>query len=90
VVIFEDFGNGQTKLTMIGNENHGRRKEQRATRGLNQILEKVAAVMRVSEGEIRSWSFDDRPARDPATACGGGLVRTGFSSLGRIVAFPAK
>src|SRR5207249_2865420 len=43
-----------------------------------------------SEGEIGSWSFDDRPARDTATAGGGGLVRTGFSPLGRIAAFPAK
>ena len=34
VVIFEDFGNGQTKLTLIGNETMEERKKQRATRGL--------------------------------------------------------
>ncbi len=83
VVIFEDFGNGQTK--------HGRRKEQRATRGLESDPRKSCrSYCGASEGEIRSWSFDDRPARDTAKAGGGGLVRTGFSSLGRIVTFPAK
>ena len=34
VVIFEDFGNGQTKLTMIGNETMEEAQKQRATRGL--------------------------------------------------------
>ena len=42
VVIFEDFGNGQTKLTMIGNETM---EDAKNSEGWNQILDKVAAVV---------------------------------------------
>src|SRR5438128_7996588 len=45
VVIFEDFGNGQTKLTMIGNETMEDAKNSGQLEGWNQILEKVAAVI---------------------------------------------
>jgi hypothetical protein len=45
VVIFEDFGNGQTKLTMIGNETMEEAKNSGQLEGWNQILEKVAAVI---------------------------------------------
>ncbi len=42
MVIFEDFGNGQTKLTMIGNETM---EDAKNSEGWNQILDKVAAVV---------------------------------------------
>jgi hypothetical protein len=45
VVIFEDFGNGQTKLTMIGNESMEDAKNSGQVEGRNQILDKVAAVV---------------------------------------------
>ncbi len=45
VVIFEDFGNGQTKLTMIGNETMEDAKNNGQVEGWNQILDKVAAVV---------------------------------------------
>ena len=45
VVIFEDFGNGQTKLTFIGNETMENAKNSRQLEGWNQILDKVAAVV---------------------------------------------
>jgi uncharacterized protein YndB with AHSA1/START domain len=45
VVIFEDFGNGQTKLTMIGNETMEDAKKSGQLEGWNEILEKVAAVI---------------------------------------------
>ena len=45
VVIFEDFGNGQTKLTMIGNETMEDARSSGQLEGWNQILEKVAAVI---------------------------------------------
>ena len=45
VVIFEDFGNGQTKLTFIGNETMEEAKNSGQLEGWNQILEKVAAVI---------------------------------------------
>jgi len=45
VVIFEDFGNGQTKLTLIGNETMENAKNSGQVEGWNQILEKVAAVV---------------------------------------------
>jgi uncharacterized protein YndB with AHSA1/START domain len=45
VVIFEDFGNGQAKLTMIGNETMEDAKNSGQLEGWNQILEKVAAVI---------------------------------------------
>lgn len=45
VVIFEDFGNGQTKLTMIGNETMEDARNSGQLEGWNQILEKVAAVI---------------------------------------------
>ena len=45
VVIFEDFGNGQTKVTLIGNETMEDAKNSGQLEGWNQILEKVAAVV---------------------------------------------
>jgi len=45
VVIFEDFGNGQTKLTMIGNETMEDAKNSGQLEGWNEIFDKVAAVV---------------------------------------------
>ena len=45
VVIFEDFGNGQTKLTFIGNEPLESAKNSGQLEGWNQILDKLAAVV---------------------------------------------
>jgi len=45
VVIFEDLGNGQTKLTMIGNETMEDAKNSGQLEGWNEIFEKVAAVI---------------------------------------------
>ncbi len=45
VAIFEDFGNGQTKLTFIGNETMENAKNSGQLEGWNQILDKVAAVV---------------------------------------------
>ena len=45
MVIFEDFGNGQTKLTMIGNETMEDAKNSGQLEGWNQLLDKVAAVI---------------------------------------------
>ena len=45
MVIFEDFGNGQTKLTLIGNESMESAKDSGQLEGWNQILDKVAAVI---------------------------------------------
>ena len=45
MVIFEDFGNGQTKLAMIGNETMEEAKNSGQLEGWNQILDKVAAVV---------------------------------------------
>ena len=45
VVIFEDFGNGQTKLTFIGNETMENAKNSGQLEGWNDQLDKVAAVV---------------------------------------------
>ena len=45
VVLFEDIGNGQTKLTFIGNETMQSAIESGQLEGWNQILDKVAAVL---------------------------------------------
>src|SRR5260221_13810171 len=45
VVIFEDFGNGQTKLTMIGNLAMENAKNTVQLEDWNQILDKVAALV---------------------------------------------
>jgi uncharacterized protein YndB with AHSA1/START domain len=45
VVLFEDFGNGQTKLTLIGNESMESAKESGQAEGWNQVLDKIAAVV---------------------------------------------
>jgi uncharacterized protein YndB with AHSA1/START domain len=45
VVIFEDFGNGQTKLTMIGNETMEDAKNSGQLEGWNEIFDKVAEVI---------------------------------------------
>ena len=45
VTIFEDIGNGQTRLTFIGNETMESAKDSGQVEGWNQILDKVAAVI---------------------------------------------
>ena len=45
VITFEDYGNGQTKLTFIGNEPMESAINSGQVEGWNQILEKVAAVV---------------------------------------------
>jgi uncharacterized protein YndB with AHSA1/START domain len=45
VTIFEDLGNGQTKLTHIGNEPMESAKNSGQLEGWNQILEKLGAVV---------------------------------------------
>jgi uncharacterized protein YndB with AHSA1/START domain len=45
VTLFEDYGNGQTKLTFIGNEAAEEAKNSGQMEGWNQILEKFAAVV---------------------------------------------
>ncbi len=45
VAIFEDFGDGQTKLTFIGNETMESAKASGQAEGWNQVLEKFAAVV---------------------------------------------
>ncbi len=45
VTIFEDLGNGRTKLTFIGNEPMESAKNSGQMEGWNQILDKVAAVV---------------------------------------------
>jgi hypothetical protein len=45
VTLFEDLGNGQTKLTFIGNEPMESAKNSGQVEGWNQILEKVAEVI---------------------------------------------
>jgi hypothetical protein len=45
VTIFEDLGNGRTKLTHIGNEPMESAINSGQMEGWNQILDKVAAVV---------------------------------------------
>ena len=45
VVIFEDLGNGQTKITLIGNESMESARESGQLEGWNQIVEKFAAIV---------------------------------------------
>ena len=45
VVLFEDFGDGQTKLTFIGNETMEAAKNSGQVEGWNQILDKFAEVV---------------------------------------------
>jgi uncharacterized protein YndB with AHSA1/START domain len=45
VVIFEDLGNGQTKLTLIGNDPMESAKESGQFEGWNEQLDKVAEVV---------------------------------------------
>ena len=45
VTLFEDLGNGRTKLTMIGNEPMATAKDSGQWEGWNETLEKVAAVL---------------------------------------------
>jgi|ERR1700722_14089204 hypothetical protein len=52
VVIFEDFGNGQTKLTFIGSEPMENAKNSGQLEGWNEQLDKVAAVVtRLAQGK---------------------------------------
>ncbi len=45
VVTFEDFGNGQTKLTFVGNETMEHAKNSGQLEGWIQILDKFDAVL---------------------------------------------
>jgi uncharacterized protein YndB with AHSA1/START domain len=45
VITFEDFGDGKTKLTFIGNESMESATNSGQLEGMNQILDKVAAVV---------------------------------------------
>jgi uncharacterized protein YndB with AHSA1/START domain len=45
VILFEDLGNGQTKLTFIGNETMENAIKTGQLEGMNQILDKAAAVV---------------------------------------------
>jgi len=45
VTLFEDIGNGQTKLTFIGNEPMESAKNSGQMEGWNQILDKIAVVV---------------------------------------------
>jgi len=52
VTLFEDLGNGKTRLTQIGNEPMESAKESGQLEGWNQILDKVAAVVeRLAQGK---------------------------------------
>jgi uncharacterized protein YndB with AHSA1/START domain len=45
VALFEDLGNGQTKLTLIGNETMQQAKDSGQLEGWHQILDKFAEVV---------------------------------------------
>jgi len=45
VTTFEDLGNGQTRLTFIGNETMENAKTSGQVEGWYQILDKLAAVV---------------------------------------------
>ena len=45
MTLFEDLGNGKTKLTFIGNEPAESAKNSGQMEGWKQILDKVAAVV---------------------------------------------
>jgi hypothetical protein len=45
VTTFEDLGNGQTRLTFIGNETMEDAKNSGQLEGWNEILDKLAAVV---------------------------------------------
>ena len=45
VTLFEDLGDGRTKLTQIGNEPMESARESGQVEGWNQILDKIAAVV---------------------------------------------
>jgi len=45
VILFEDLGNGQTKLTFIGNEPMESARNSGQLEGMNQVLDKVAEVV---------------------------------------------
>ena len=45
VILFEDLGNGQTKLTFIGNEPMESATNSGQLEGMNQVLDKVAEVV---------------------------------------------
>jgi uncharacterized protein YndB with AHSA1/START domain len=45
VITFEDFGNGQTKITFIGNETMQNAIKSGQAEGMNQSLDKFAAVI---------------------------------------------
>ena len=54
VNLFEDLGNGQTKLTFIGNEPMESAKDSGQFEGWNETLDKIAAVVAKLTHEITS------------------------------------
>ena len=55
MTLFEDLGNGQTKLTFIGNEPMESAKNSGQFEGWNQILDKLAAVVAgLTQAKMRS------------------------------------
>ena len=46
VILFEDLGNGQTRLTFIGNETMQHAAESGQLEGVQQILDKLAAIVK--------------------------------------------
>jgi hypothetical protein len=45
VTLFEDLGNGQTKLTFIGNEPLESARDSGQLEGWNQVFDKIAVVL---------------------------------------------
>jgi hypothetical protein len=45
VITFEDLGNGQTKLTFIGNETMENARNSGQLEGMNQSLDKFVALV---------------------------------------------
>ena len=45
MILFEDIGNGQTKLTFIGNETRPNAIESGQIEGTKETLDKLAAVV---------------------------------------------
>jgi uncharacterized protein YndB with AHSA1/START domain len=45
MTLFEDFGSGQTKITFIGNETMENAMKSGQVEGMNEILDKAAAVL---------------------------------------------
>jgi hypothetical protein len=62
MILFEDIGNGQTKLTIIGNETMESAKNSGQVEGWNQILDKVAAL-------LRGWRRRNKRLKFSSSSC---------------------